>query len=433
MPIQHSVSQQLYKERQQKLIQEVQQTYKDADNGVIVLFAGFESDHVPFMQERSFYYLTGITEPASAFMIDVATGKSTLFVPNFGAERQKWVAGALTLDDAQKIGVDQISYLGNPCHGYQCHPFFTQDEYSDLLKTLELVLKKNRTIFTLFPQGRSGYIEQRFVVQRIGALLPNFLPSVKDISPIVAHMRRIKGNEEIEMLFKAIEITTIAHDMAAQAIKPGALEYEVQAALEYSFCSEGGALGFPSIVASGKNSTILHYNENNKTIDKGDLVVVDIGAQYGYYCADLTRTYPAAGAFSKRQKEIYNLVLDTQEYIASLAKPGMFLSNADEPDNSLNHLAKKFLDEKGYGNYFPHGIGHYLGMDVHDVGDYNKPLEAGDVITIEPGIYIPQENLGVRIEDDYWIVPNGNICLSENLERHPDEIEQMMQEETEED
>ena len=433
MPIEHSVNLSTYQERQKKLIQEIQTTWpKEAQSGVILLFAGFESDHVPFFQERSFYYLTGITEPAAAVMIDLASGTSTLFVPNFGTERSKWIAGALTLDDAKKVGVDQISYLGKPCQGYQCHPFFTQDEYADLLKLLEQFTKDKRSIFTLFPQGRTGYIEQRFIVQRIGALLPNFLNLVKDISPVVAHMRRIKSNEEIEMLFKAIEITSIAHDMAARALEPETIEYEIQAALEYAFTAEGGSLGFPSIVASGKNSTVLHYNQNNKTIEKGDLVVIDIGAQYGYYCADLTRTYPASGAFSKRQKEIYNLVLDTQEYIASLAKPGIYLSNADEPDNSLNHLAKKFLDDKGYGKYMPHGIGHYLGMDVHDVGDYKKPLEAGDVITIEPGIYIPEQNLGVRIEDDYWIVPDGAHCLSENLERHPDDIEQMVQESEEE-
>ena len=158
-------------------------------------------------------------------------------------------------------------------------------------------------------------------------------------------------------------------------------------------------------------------------------MVVDVGAEYDYYCADLTRTYPVSGSFTKRQKELYNLVLDTQEYVAKLAKPGMWLSNKEKPEKSLHHLAKKFLDDRGgYGKYFVHGIGHFLGMDVHDVGDIKEPLQDGDVFTLEPGIYIPEENIGIRIEDNYWIAKDGAVCLSESLPKKPDEIEAMMEE-----
>ncbi len=185
---------------------------------------------------------------------------------------------------------------------------------------------------------------------------------------------------------------------------------------------------FPSIVATGKNATILHYTLNNAQLKNGDLVIIDIGAEYDYYAADITRTYPVSGFFTKRQREVYDLVLEAQEYIAALAKPGMWLSNKDEQDKSLNHLAKKYLEERGYGKFFPHGIGHFLGLDVHDVGDAKQPLESGDVITIEPGIYIPEESLGVRIEDDYWIVEDGAMCLSEYIPKQAKEIEQMMKE-----
>ena len=186
-------------------------------------------------------------------------------------------------------------------------------------------------------------------------------------------------------------------------------------------------LAFPSVVATGKNGTILHYSDNNGLIKNGDLVLVDIGAELHNYCADITRTYPVSGTFTKRQKELYNLVLETQEYVAALAKPGMWLKNPKNPDKSLYHLAHAFLTKRGYADYFPHGIGHFLGLNVHDVGDYAVPLHEGDVITIEPGIYIPQEGIGIRIEDNYWIAKDGAICLSEDMPKTAEEIEAVMQ------
>ena len=201
----------------------------------------------------------------------------------------------------------------------------------------------------------------------------------------------------------------------------------VQAGLEYMMTGAGAKPSFPSIVASGKNSTILHYSPSERIIKKGDLVVVDIGAEYNYYCADLTRTYPVSGKFTPRQRELYQLVLDTQSYIADVAKPGMWLKNKANPEQSLHHLAVSFLKERGYEQYFIHGIGHYLGIDVHDVGTYETPLQEGDVITIEPGLYLPEEKIGIRIEDNYWIVKNGAICLSEELPKSLEEIERIMQ------
>ena len=204
------------------------------------------------------------------------------------------------------------------------------------------------------------------------------------------------------------------------------MENEIQGMIEFTFTEAGAGIAFPSIVGGGANSTVLHYTENHSVLESGDLVVVDIGASQEHYCADLTRTYPVSGKFTKRQLEIYNLVLETQQYIAELAKPGMWLNNREYPEQSLNHLAHKFIQDRGYGEYFPHGVGHYLGLDVHDVGSYATPLQVGDVITIEPGIYIPLEKLGVRIEDNYWITDKGAICLSEELPKAAVEIEQMM-------
>jgi Xaa-Pro aminopeptidase len=219
----------------------------------------------------------------------------------------------------------------------------------------------------------------------------------------------------------------LAQEAAARSIEQDQLECEVQASLEYIFTASGASAAFPSIVGSGKNSTILHYTVNSALLKNGDLVVVDIGAQYNQYCADITRTYPVSGSFTKRQREIYTIVLETQEYIAELAKPGYWLNNKNHPEKSLHHLAKAYLAKRGgYDKYMPHGIGHYLGLDVHDVGDYSRPLQEGDVFTIEPGIYIPAENIGVRIEDDYWMVKDGVVCLTEQLVKKPEDIEALM-------
>ena len=240
-------------------------------------------------------------------------------------------------------------------------------------------------------------------------------------------MRQTKTADEIDAVFRAIQITRDAQHAAANAIVQGAYESEVQAALEYVMTAHGAKKAFPSIVASGPNSTVLHYTDNNRAMQQGDLVVVDIGASYKQYAADITRTYPVGGVFSPRQKEVYEIVLATQEYIASIAAPGYYLKNAQYPEKSLHHLAKKYLDERGYGDYMPHGIGHYLGLDVHDVGDYTIPLKQGDLFTVEPGIYIAQEQLGIRIEDDYWMTDKGAICLSEDIPKTIKEVEQAAQ------
>ncbi len=419
------MSYQMYSSRAKDLLADIKEQYPDKE-GVVVLFAGFEGEEHRFVQESSFYYSTGLHEPAIVYVMDMQ-GKKTLYVPNCMKERSKWVVAPLELTDAyaKKIGVDEIKVLGSTCAGYQMHPFFPQSEYENLLHDLKVALGRDGVLYTLAPNSSHGYVEQRLILQHLQSF--GFKPEIIDISPIVAELRRTKDMHEIEQMYKAVDITCIAQDAAAKAIGNGQTEAEVQASLEYIITGSQAEPSFPSIVGSGKNATILHYTENTGTMQDGDLVVVDIGARYNNYCADITRTYPVSGKFTQRQKEIYNVVLETQEYIADLAKPGIWLSNADKPDESLNHLARTFITGKGYGKYFPHGIGHFLGLDVHDVGDYKKPLKVGDVITIEPGIYIPEENIGIRIEDDYWIVKDGAMCLSEGLPKSAKEIEAMVQ------
>lgn len=417
----------IYKNRRDLLLQRIRSEYP-SKKGALVLFAGFEHDAAPFRQEGFFFYLTGITEPGVVLFVEF-DGKTTLFTPNCGDERAKWVKEPIPLkpENADELGVDFVKPLGAQCVSYSFHPFFPQAEYDHLLADLAAVVGRGESIFTLAPNDQRSCVEQRLLLKRLEEFVPKITGSVVDVLPIVAHMRRIKSQDEIEHLYKAIEITALAQEAAAHAIADGVRECEVQAGLEYIITGSASRTTFPSIVATGKNATILHYNINRDTLIDGDLVVVDCGAEYDYYCADITRTYPVSGKFTPRQKELYTIVLETQEYIASIAKPGMWISNKEKPEQSLNHLAKKFLKDKGdYDQYMPHGIGHFLGIDVHDVGDGSRPLEEGDVITIEPGVYIPQECVGIRIEDDYWIVKDGAVCLSEDIPKSIKEIESLV-------
>lgn len=418
----------IYKLRAKDLLGMLAQEYPKTQ-GAVVLFAGFEGHAAPFNQESSFFYFTGITEPGAIAVFNL-NGKSTLYVPNHGATRAAWVHTpvALTQENAKKLGFDTITTLGQPLPGYQLYPFSDLKYYDALTADLKSLINSGGKIFTLMPDNASEYVEQRWMIERLNHVMPQLKASCIDISEFASLMRRKKDMGEIEKMYKAVEITVLAQGAAAQAITEGIRECEVQASLEYMFTGSQAQIAFPSIVASGKNSTVLHYHVNGDELKNGQLVVVDIGARYQHYCADLTRTYPVSGTFTKRQKEIYNIVLECQEYIAGLAKPGMWLNNKEKPEQSLHHLAKKFFDQRGYGKYFIHGIGHFLGMDVHDVGDVSQPLQDGDVFTIEPGLYIPEEQIGIRIEDNYWMVKDGVVCLSEALPKRAEDIEKFMQE-----
>ena len=417
----------VFRDRFEKLKSLIAAKYPESPNGIILLLGNFEHETIKFKQESSFYYLTGIEEPGSVLTSPISSD-GILFVPRYQEPRSKWMSGCIEPSDkqAQEIFVQNIEYLGDACRGYNIYPNFSQNEYRNLIEFLKVVVSKKVAIFTLCPDKPGAYVNQRIQLERLARFVPELTERLVDISPLVAQLRRKKDKQEIELIYKAINCTMDAHETALTILAPGINESKLQAAIEYAYASESCRAAFPSIVAGGKNSTILHYHDNNTELKSGDLVVVDIGAEHDYYCADLTRTYPVSGKFTERQKEIYNLVLETQLYIQDLAVPGYWLNNKDFPEKSLNHLAKKFLDDAGYGKYFTHSIGHFLGIDVHDVGDYSKPIEEGDVITIEPGIYIPEENLGVRIEDDYWIVDGEAICLSEELPKDIDDIEKFM-------
>jgi Xaa-Pro aminopeptidase len=250
----------------------------------------------------------------------------------------------------------------------------------------------------------------------------------RDLDDETGRLRLVKDGDELSRLRRAIAITAEALDVAMRAARPGMWEYQLEALVEYTFRRSGAErLGFPTIVASGPNAVTLHYDTNRRQIQAGELVVQDVGAEFGYYSADITRTIPISGRFTPRQRALYQLVLATQQAAIDAVRPGASIP-------ALNRIARDYMREHS-GDlcgpdtcvpYFVHGLSHWLGMDVHDAGPLNVRLEPGMVLTVEPGIYLAAENLGIRIEDDVLVTPSGAEVLSRAAPRTAEEIERIM-------
>jgi Xaa-Pro aminopeptidase len=376
-------------------------------------------------QSSDFAYLTGVDVPNAFLVLLPSQERATLYLPppprrgNMNSPRP--VPGSAT---AESLGFDRV----------ESTEYFLGDLFAALGDSL-------------LPHGRSSAVlytrevEARGFQQGPGARFTAFLKEgapntpVRDVAPIVAALRRRKSPAELALLCKAIAITGEAQTAVLKTIRPGIAEFQLEAKVMEAFTS-GAALraGFPSIIGSGPNSTIPHYFANDRTLQDGDLVVVDIGAEYKYYTADITRTYPASGTFSSRQREIYQLVLDAQKAVEAEIQVGktrlrdMTQFTRDFFKKSPLRAKNDNGEEQTMEHFFIHGLGHYLGMDVHDVGSYEEPLTIGDVFTIEPGLYIKSENLGVRIEDDYLLTENGLEKLSREIASEPDAIERRIAE-----
>jgi len=257
---------------------------------------------------------------------------------------------------------------------------------------------------------------------------------------IMKELRAVKTKEEVQVIQKAIDITEVAFRRLLQFIQPGVKEYEIEAEIYHSFLSQRATgVAYHSIIASGDNARTLHYTSNNNVCKDGELVLMDFGAEYGGYCADLTRTVPVNGKFTKRQKEVYNACLHLHDYAKSILKPGISILNYT--DKVGEEATKQFLkiglinksdvknedaDNRAYRKYLYHGISHHLGLDVHDLGTRTAPITAGMVFTVEPGIYIKEEKMGVRIENNIWITKTGHQDLMKNIPIKAEEIEALM-------
>lgn len=266
------------------------------------------------------------------------------------------------------------------------------------------------------------------------------LHSFQRAAKLMKELRAIKTKEEIEVVQQAIDITDLTFRRLLQFIKPSVTEYQIEAEIWHNFLSlraTGPAYG--SIIASGDNARTLHYTANNATCKEGELILMDFGAEYGGYCADLTRTIPVNGKFTKRQKTVYNVCLHLHNYAKTILKPG--ISIIDYTEKVGEEATQQFLkigllkkndvknedqENRAYKKYLYHGISHHLGIDVHDLGTRTAPIKAGMLFTIEPGIYIEEEQMGIRIENNFWITKNGNVDLMKNIPITVEEIEGMM-------
>ena len=378
-----------------------------------------------FNQEENFYYLTGHNEPGAGLLLvpNTEAAKSwdapreILFLPPRDANRERWEGPRMAPTDAnvtQVTGFDTVKPFGE-----------LQNDVAKLAKIFPAV-------YTLTPGPNvAGYPHAR----NWSAWVSRYAPQtpLRDVAPRIGAMRQIKSPGEMELLVKAIDLSLDAHLAAMKMMRPGLYEYEVAAHMVYIHAAGGSEReAYGPIVGAGFNSTILHYTGLASRIEPGDIVVLDVGAEYSGYCADITRTLPAGGVFSPRQREIYEIVLGAQNAALAAIKPGMLLTGRSG-DKSLYKIAYDYINSHGkdshgqpLGKYFIHGLGHHIGLEVHDAGDPSRPLESGMVVTMEPGIYLPEENLGVRIEDDVLVTETGYKLLSARLPRTVEEIEKIM-------
>jgi Xaa-Pro aminopeptidase len=400
--------------------------------GVIVLFAPMESegpnDVYGFRQDDNFYYLSGSTEPGAALLIAPAVEAKAdkpahsyteiLFLPPRNLTQEKWTGPKLGPEnpDAPKLtGFDRVE---------------------DMQKLPEEVTK-------LTPSGTHPivYTDVALSDQPSASTEPlQFLKDVnsflnfQDVKPMIDSLRTYKDAGEVALIRKAVDASVAAHFAAFRTVKPDVTEREISALMQYEWGKRGCERpAYAPIVGSGYDSTVLHYSEDSNVMKAGEIVVIDAAGEYSMYASDITRTLPIGGHFSARQREIYDIVLGAQQAAESAFKSGKSTMRRDDP-NSLYKVAYDYINTHGkdlhgepLGKYFIHGLGHPVGLNVHDATDPDARLGPGQVFTIEPGIYIPEESLGVRIEDDYYVDAEGKLIkLSAALPSKAEDVEKEM-------
>jgi Xaa-Pro aminopeptidase len=398
------------------------------DGGGVLLFAANEAegpnDLYGYRPDDNFFYLSGWAEPGAALLIMAATADhpytEILFLPDHNPSQEKWTGPKLGVDspDAAKItGFDHVEVLDHL--------------RAELVRLLPL---KRITIFTDVP----AYEETSISAAPLEWLnRANAFPvgvSFQDVRPLLASLRTYKDAGEIERIRHATDASIAAHLAAMHTIKPGVTEREISSLMQYEWGKRGCERpAYAPIVGSGFYSTVLHYSAASGTMQAGDLIVIDAAGEYSMYASDITRTLPASGKFTARQREIYEIVLGAQQAAIAAFRSGKSRLRRNQPD-SLHDVAYNYINTHGkdlhgepLGKYFIHGLSHYVGLNVHDPNDYDVPLGPGMVFTIEPGIYIPEEKLGVRIEDTLYVDGNGKLIdLTADLPHTADDVERAM-------
>lgn len=407
-----------YQARREAVMNQMEQ------GSIAVLYSGIEvhvcaDEYAKFEANRNFFYLTGLRRENMALVMDKAVkpAKVTLFIEEADPAKERWYGRKVTVEEAKAItGIENIQ----------------------MIDSLEAVMNMKLTredvtavYFDTYRHAKSDLPDYNLVMAKEFAAAYPGTP-VKNLFPLVAAGRMWKDEDEIAKIQEAIELTKNGLELVMKNLKPGRKEYQAQADFEYSIMSNGADCpAFFTIAGSGMNGTMLHYNTNREECKDGTLLLLDLGARLDGYNADITRTYPVNGKFTERQKAVYNIVLAANRKVAAEAKPGMTLFE-------LNEICKQVLAEgliqlgliekpEQVSKYYMHSVSHHLGIDVHDVTvAANSKLQPGAVITDEPGLYIDEWEIGIRIEDDLLITETGAKCLSENIIRNVADIETFM-------
>lgn len=393
--------------------------------GVAVLQAAAERSADPpdsdypqdtdFRQDNDVFYLTGLEEPGIWVVLLARTDgpdEVRLYLPRRNPQREQWMGPRLG------PGSEAADLAGLPLASLRA----ADSAEAEILALVAAPDSPARAGALFLKQSRRT-AESPFFQRLIGtgARLDNLLPHL-------AALRLVKDADEIRRLRRAVEISAAGHVAAMAAAAPGVWEYEVEAAAEGTFRRLGAErLGYPSIVGAGINGTVLHYDKSRSQLADGDLVVMDMGAEFGYYTADITRTIPASGRFTPRQRALYDLVLGAQQAAMDSVRPGATIGQ-------LTQIARRYLRDRSgdlcgprtCDAWFIHGLSHWIGMDVHDVGSYAVPLRPGMAFTLEPGIYLAAEKLGIRIEDDVLVTETGYELLSHGVPRTAEAVERLM-------
>jgi Xaa-Pro aminopeptidase len=397
--------------------------------------------HFRFRQDSDFYYLTGFEEPEAIAVIAPGNKEHPymLFVRPRDPEREIW--------DGRRAGVEGAR------EQYGADASFPVAEFNEKLSDL---LSGMNTLYYRIGNGNAeldetivSQIRRMRAMGRKGVHPPQ---AIIDTGSILHEMRLIKSDEEIELMQRAADIAAEGHREAMKAARPGMMEYEIEALIEYNFRRNGAAApAYTSIIGSGANATILHYINNDGELRDGDLLLIDAGAEYRGYASDITRTFPVNGRFTPAQREIYELVLEAQMACIEMSRPGVSIDELHQRSveiltegmvrlGLLQGEPSKLIEEEKYKQFYMHRLGHFLGLDVHDVGRYHisdesRRVEQGMVMTIEPGLYIAPDTkdipekylgIGVRIEDDVLVTGEGHRVLSSKAPKQVEEIEELM-------
>lgn len=383
----------------------------------------------PFQQNSDLYWLTGILQEDTMLILFPGNPdprfREVLVLVRPNELKEKWDGRRLRAEEAKKIsGIETVLWLDNLEASLQ--------PWIHIADTIYLNSNENDRKATAIESRDYRFIKE--MKERYP--LHKYERSAK----IIKQLRAIKTKEEVEVIQQAIDITHKTFERLLKFIQPGVMEYEIEAEIMHSFLSQrASGEAYNSIIASGDRARTLHYVFNNQECKNGELVLMDFGARYANYCADLTRTVPVNGKFTKRQAEVYNACLHLHNYAKSLLKPGITL--VDYTDKVGEEASKTFVkigllkesdvknedkDNRAYRKYLYHGISHHLGIDVHDLGTRTEPLQQGMVLTVEPGIYIEEEQMGIRIENNVWITADGNKDLMANIPITVEEIEALM-------